>query len=62
MKKRWPHTLAAGSIFTDSKQILKFAVHDGYIHLLDLQLEGKKRMLVADFLRGYRSTSAIVID
>jgi methionyl-tRNA formyltransferase len=56
------HTHAAGCIFTDGKQLLKFAVTDGYIHLLDLQLEGKKRMLVADFLRGYRSPSAIVIN
>jgi methionyl-tRNA formyltransferase len=33
---------------------LKFACKDGYIHLKDIQLEGKKRMPVEDFLRGYR--------
>ena len=27
---------------------------DGYIHVKDIQLEGKKRMSVEDFLRGYR--------
>jgi methionyl-tRNA formyltransferase len=32
---------------------LKFACKDGYIHLKDVQLEGKKRMPVEDFLRGY---------
>ncbi|HEY5773217.1 MAG TPA: methionyl-tRNA formyltransferase, partial [Chitinophagaceae bacterium] len=33
---------------------LKFAAKNGYILLKDVQLEGKKRMLIEDFLRGYR--------
>ena len=39
---------------TDGKTFLYFATSDGYVSLLDIQLEGKKRMLIADFLRGYR--------
>jgi methionyl-tRNA formyltransferase len=39
---------------TDGKTYLKFACTDGYIHVKDIQLEGKKRMLIEDFLRGYR--------
>jgi methionyl-tRNA formyltransferase len=39
---------------TDRKSFLKFAAKDGYVHLKDIQLEGKKRMNVEDFLRGYR--------
>lgn len=39
---------------TDGKTFLKFACSDGYVHLLEIQLEGKKRMLIEDFLRGYR--------
>ncbi|MFC3562579.1 hypothetical protein [Pedobacter jamesrossensis] len=27
---------------------------DGFIKLLDIQYEGKKRMLIEDFLRGMR--------
>jgi methionyl-tRNA formyltransferase len=46
--------LAAGTVVTDSKTVLKFATEDGFIQVLELQLEGKKRMLVTDFLRGYR--------
>lgn len=46
--------LNPGTVVTDGKTVLKFAATDGFIHVLDLQLEGKKRMLVADFLRGYR--------
>lgn len=38
---------------SDGKTYLKFACSDGYIHLKDIQLEGKKRMMVEDFLRGY---------
>lgn len=39
---------------SDGKTYLKFAAKDGYILLKDIQLEGKKRMTIDDFLRGYR--------
>lgn len=39
---------------TDGKTFLKFRCSNGYIHLLEIQLEGKKKMLIEDFLRGYR--------
>lgn len=48
------HSLSPGTVQTDGKTNLKFAASDGFVQVLDLQLEGKKRMLVADFLRGYR--------
>lgn len=44
---------ACGSFETDKKQFLKFACADGYVLVKELQLEGKKRMAVEDFLRGY---------
>ena len=43
-----------GEIFTDNKTYLKFACRDGLISVLELQLEGKKRMKVDEFLRGVR--------
>jgi methionyl-tRNA formyltransferase len=43
-----------GSIETDGKTFLKFACANGYIHVKELQLEGKKKMNVEDFLRGHR--------
>ena len=43
-----------GQYVTDEKAYLKFACIDGYIHVTELQLEGKKRMTINDFLRGYR--------
>jgi methionyl-tRNA formyltransferase len=47
-------TETAGSFVTDGKTIAKFACKDGYLMLNDIQWEGKKRMAVEDFLRGYR--------
>lgn len=44
-----------GTIDTDNKTYLKFAGADGYIYITELQLEGKKKMTVEEFLRGYRS-------
>lgn len=43
-----------GDYETDGKTYLKFACADGYLHLLEVQLEGKKRMSITDFLKGYR--------
>jgi methionyl-tRNA formyltransferase len=43
-----------GSFITDGKTYAKFACKDGYLALNDIQWEGKKRMPVVDFLRGYR--------
>lgn len=50
---------AAGSYETDGKSFLKFACSDGYISVLELQLEGKKRMEIQEFLRGYRFSQTI---
>jgi len=47
-------TEAPGSFITDGKNFAKIACKDGYIELADIQWEGKKRMLIIDFLRGYR--------
>jgi methionyl-tRNA formyltransferase len=43
-----------GSYDTDKKTYLRFATPDGYIRVTDIQLEGKKRMKIEDFLRGYK--------
>jgi methionyl-tRNA formyltransferase len=45
---------APGTVDSDKKTYLKFACADGYIHVTELQLEGKKKMGVEEFLRGYR--------
>ena len=49
-----PSAEKAGSFITDGKTFAKIACSDGYIGIDDIQWEGKKRMPITDFLRGYR--------
>ena len=43
-----------GKFVSDGKNFLKITTSDGFIQLLDVQLEGRKRMGIKDFLNGYR--------
>jgi methionyl-tRNA formyltransferase len=47
-----------GTSQTDQKTYLRFATADGYIRVTELQLEGKKKMKIEDFLRGYKPPHA----
>ena len=47
-------THTEGEYETDGKTFLKFACTNGYLYLLEIQLEGKKKMGIEEFLRGYR--------
>jgi methionyl-tRNA formyltransferase len=47
-------TISPGEFQTDGKTFLQFACSDGFIVVKELQLEGKKKMNVQDFLRGYK--------
>lgn len=47
-------TIKPGEYETDGKVCLQFACNNGYVLVKELQLEGKKKMLTEDFLRGYR--------
>ncbi|HMK25934.1 MAG TPA: methionyl-tRNA formyltransferase [Chitinophagaceae bacterium] len=42
---------------TDGKTYLKFTCTDGYLHVLEVQIEGKKKMMIEEFLRGFRSNN-----
>lgn len=55
------HTFAPGTILTDKKTYFKVASTDGFVHLLSVQLAGKKRMNVTDFLRGYRYSEKAIL-
>lgn len=52
-KEITPHKMAIGSLESDHKTYLKVAVTNGFIKITDLQLAGKKRMTVHEFLRGF---------
>lgn len=46
------HHYPMASIISDGKKTLKFACSNGFIKVLELQVEGKKKMMVQDFLKG----------
>ena len=56
------HNLQIGTIISDGKSTFKVATHDGYINVKVLQLEGKKRMPVADLLRGFKVTDGMMFE
>jgi len=56
------HTLPCGSILKESSNQVKVAVNDGFIRLKSIQLAGKKRMSVEEFLRGNKLTEAYRLE
>lgn len=55
------HSHTSPELLTDGKTYLKIAVRGGFIHLLSVQLQGKKRMHITDFLRGFKNISSYSI-
>jgi len=55
------HIFEPGTFLSDGKKTLKVAVNDGFINILLLQLEGKKRLLADEFLRGFKLTDQIIL-
>ena len=53
-KEHENHQLPAGSIISDDKSVFKIAAQGGFIHVLNLKFEGRRRMEVRDFLNGYK--------
>lgn len=47
------HEHPTGHLFSDGRSYLKYSTRDGYVKVLELQLQGRKRMGVRDFLNGY---------
>jgi methionyl-tRNA formyltransferase len=55
------HNYKPGTLVTDQKKFLKAACRDGFISITDLQLAGKKRMGIEEFLRGNRDIRDLAI-
>ncbi|MBI1225607.1 MAG: methionyl-tRNA formyltransferase [Bacteroidetes bacterium] len=49
------HEFKPGHFVTDGKKLLKVATSDGFVHLLEMQLQGRKRLSAVDFLNGLKS-------
>ena len=50
------HQNKPGKIETDNKSYLKIYLQDGWIFVNELQVSGKNRMPVKDFLNGFKLT------
>lgn len=61
-KRPAEHAFPVGSVHSDGKSYVDIAVEGGYIRLLSLQLAGKKRMSVHDFLNGFKQIVEYSVD
>ena len=52
----------AGTVVIEGKKTLKVALSDGWLHIKSLQLSGKKRMDVSDFLRGFHADEELRVE
>lgn len=48
------HQHKPGYIVSDGKQFIRIACKDGFVNIINLQLEGKNRMSTTEFLRGFK--------
>jgi methionyl-tRNA formyltransferase len=55
------HTHIPGTIISDNKSYIKIACGQGYLNIISIQAEGKKRMSTSDFLRGFRISDYSII-
>ncbi|MBK9285153.1 MAG: methionyl-tRNA formyltransferase [Sphingobacteriaceae bacterium] len=55
------HAEKAGTLLIENYKIMVFA-KDGIIEIIELQQQGKKRMLSADFLRGFKFQSGYCLQ
>ena len=54
------HNYAPGTILSDQKKWMKIACSDGFLTVTDLQLAGKKRMGIEEFLRGFPNMESYI--
>jgi methionyl-tRNA formyltransferase len=52
-KELAPTDIPIGTIVTEAQKVLKIAVKDGFVHLLEVQPAGKKRMDIQSYLNGH---------
>ena len=56
------HEYPCGTLICDKKKVLKFAVAGGFIEILELQMAGKKKNNVEDFLRGNNVSDWLLVS
>lgn len=63
-KEMETHSHPIGTLLSDKKTYLKVAVEGGLLNLTSIQMAGKKRMQIGDFLRGFQQIDnyKLIID
>lgn len=61
-KRPESHSEAAGTILSDKRTYMDIALPDGYLRLLSVQLAGKKRMNITDFLNGNKQIAEYKVE
>jgi methionyl-tRNA formyltransferase len=56
------HQLNPGSVVTDFKSYLHVAVKDGFLSLTELQLEGRNKLIITEFLKGMPKNQLPIIQ
>ena len=51
------HALLSGTILSDEKTFLKVAANGGFIAIKELQLPGKNKLVIHEFLKGFQQVS-----
>jgi methionyl-tRNA formyltransferase len=54
-----PAQSVPGAWLTDGRTYLRVQTSNGLLDLLDVQLEGKKRLPIRDFLRGFNESALV---
>ena len=47
------HNLSVGQLKTDNKTFLKISTKVGFIDVTEIQMAGKKKLLITEFLKGF---------
>lgn len=47
------HSHLPGTVISDNKTMLQIAAQDGFVEVLELQMSGKRRMEIQEFLNGF---------
>ncbi|RHJ83220.1 methionyl-tRNA formyltransferase [Parabacteroides sp. AM08-6] len=61
-KRPETHDYPIGTILTDKKTYVDVAVEDGFLRLLSVQLAGKKRLPITDFLNGFKQIGEYKVE
>ena len=61
MPEEQPHSYPPGQFFSNKKNTFKISTLDGFVHLLELQLEGRRRLDIKSFLNGFSFDEFFVV-